>query len=167
MSPRRIRTVLEMIKFEHSIFACPLPSPEPCSRPATRQPARLAHAAADSLDRGGHGRRALRRHDHEPHCRRSLRPRQSAHRRPRSPNRRAFAELCLGVHIVSAAFLVLAASQLNRLALELSPVALAILFLYSYTKRFTMWSHLVLGFAWEFRRPLRGSPSPARSIRAC
>jgi 4-hydroxybenzoate polyprenyltransferase len=46
----------------------------------------------------------------------------------------------------SAAVLVLAAWRLNRLALELSPVALAILFLYSYTKRFTMLSHLVLGF---------------------
>jgi 4-hydroxybenzoate polyprenyltransferase len=42
--------------------------------------------------------------------------------------------------------LVIAAWQLNSLALELSPVALAILFLYSYTKRFTMWSHVVLGF---------------------
>jgi len=41
---------------------------------------------------------------------------------------------------------VIAAWQLNRLALELSPVALAILFFYSYTKRFTSWSHLVLGF---------------------
>ncbi len=29
---------------------------------------------------------------------------------------------------------------------ELSPVALAVLFFYSYTKRFTSWSHLVLGF---------------------
>ena len=48
--------------------------------------------------------------------------------------------------VASAAVLVIAAWQLNRLALELSPVALAILFLYSYTKRFTMWSHLVLGF---------------------
>jgi 4-hydroxybenzoate polyprenyltransferase len=48
--------------------------------------------------------------------------------------------------IAGAAALVLAASQLNRLALELSPVALAVLFLYSYTKRFTSWSHLVLGF---------------------
>ena len=42
---------------------------------------------------------------------------------------------------------MLAASQLNRLALYLSPVALAVLLLYSYTKRFTRWSHLVLGFA--------------------
>jgi 4-hydroxybenzoate polyprenyltransferase len=49
--------------------------------------------------------------------------------------------------IVSSALFVLAASQLNRLALLLSPVALAVLLLYSYTKRVTRWSHLVLGFA--------------------
>ena len=48
--------------------------------------------------------------------------------------------------LASAAVLVIAAWQLNRLALELSPVALAVLFFYSYTKRFTSWSHLVLGF---------------------
>jgi 4-hydroxybenzoate polyprenyltransferase len=42
--------------------------------------------------------------------------------------------------------LVIAAWQLNALALELSPVALAVLFFYSYTKRFTAWSHVVLGF---------------------
>ena len=41
---------------------------------------------------------------------------------------------------------MIAAWQLNPLALELSPVALAVLFFYSYTKRFTSWSHLVLGF---------------------
>jgi len=50
------------------------------------------------------------------------------------------------VLVLSAVFVV-AASQLNRLALLLSPVALAVLLLYSYTKRFTRWSHLVLGFA--------------------
>src|ERR1039458_10556697 len=38
-------------------------------------------------------------------------------------------------------------SDLNRLTLWLSPVALAVLLLYSYTKRFTRLSHLVLGFA--------------------
>jgi 4-hydroxybenzoate polyprenyltransferase len=48
---------------------------------------------------------------------------------------------------VSCAVFVLAASQLNRLAFVLSPVALAVLLLYSYTKRFTRWSHLVLGLA--------------------
>jgi 4-hydroxybenzoate polyprenyltransferase len=48
---------------------------------------------------------------------------------------------------VSCAVFVFAAAQLNHLAFVLSPVALAVLLLYSYTKRFTRWSHLVLGFA--------------------
>jgi 4-hydroxybenzoate polyprenyltransferase len=49
--------------------------------------------------------------------------------------------------MLSSAIFIFAASQLNRLALLLSPVALAVLLLYSYTKRVTRWSHLVLGFA--------------------
>jgi 4-hydroxybenzoate polyprenyltransferase len=49
--------------------------------------------------------------------------------------------------VVSSAIFVVAAAQLNRLALWLSPAALAVLLLYSYTKRFTRWSHIVLGFA--------------------
>jgi 4-hydroxybenzoate polyprenyltransferase len=49
--------------------------------------------------------------------------------------------------IVSSAIFVLAAWELNRLSFLLSPVALAVLLLYSYTKRWTRWSHLVLGFA--------------------
>jgi len=49
--------------------------------------------------------------------------------------------------VVSCALFVLAASQLNRLTFALSPVALAVVLLYSYTKRVTRWSHLVLGFA--------------------
>jgi len=48
---------------------------------------------------------------------------------------------------VSCAVFVFAAAQLNRLSLMLSPVALAVLLLYSYSKRFTRWSHLILGFA--------------------
>jgi 4-hydroxybenzoate polyprenyltransferase len=49
--------------------------------------------------------------------------------------------------VASAALLILAAWQLNPLALALSPVALLILFLYSYTKRFTWASHLFLGLS--------------------
>ena len=49
---------------------------------------------------------------------------------------------------VSASLLfILAASQLNRLTLLCSPVALAIILLYSYTKRITRFSHLFLGLA--------------------
>ena len=51
-----------------------------------------------------------------------------------------------GFAVISSAVLVLAAARLNRLALLLSPLALVILFAYSYTKRFTFLSHLVLGF---------------------
>jgi len=49
--------------------------------------------------------------------------------------------------LISCAIFVLAARQLNRVAFALSPIALAILLLYSYSKRFTRWSHLILGFA--------------------
>ena len=52
-----------------------------------------------------------------------------------------------GFVVVASAIFVFAAWQLNRLAFVLSPLALAILLLYSFTKRFTRWSHLVLGFA--------------------
>jgi len=48
--------------------------------------------------------------------------------------------------LVSAALLVFAAYQLNPLAFKLSPAALAILLLYSYTKRFTALTHWALGF---------------------
>jgi 4-hydroxybenzoate polyprenyltransferase len=47
--------------------------------------------------------------------------------------------------LVSAAMLVFAASRLNRLSLELSPLALGVIFFYSYTKRFTWLTHLFLG----------------------
>jgi 4-hydroxybenzoate polyprenyltransferase len=49
--------------------------------------------------------------------------------------------------IISCGVFVLAASRLNHLAFMLSPVALAVVLLYSYTKRFTRWSHLFLGLA--------------------
>jgi 4-hydroxybenzoate polyprenyltransferase len=49
--------------------------------------------------------------------------------------------------IVTSAILILAAWELNPLAFDLSPVALGIVFLYSFTKRFTRWSHVVLGLA--------------------
>lgn len=52
-----------------------------------------------------------------------------------------------GFVAVGVALLILAAWQLNPLALKLSPIAVLIILGYSYTKRFTPWSHLVLGLA--------------------
>jgi 4-hydroxybenzoate polyprenyltransferase len=49
--------------------------------------------------------------------------------------------------VLSSGVFVLAAWELNRLAFLLSPLALGIILLYSYTKRWTRWSHLALGFA--------------------
>ena len=53
----------------------------------------------------------------------------------------------LSLSITGFALLLLGAWQLNPLCLMLAPVAVLILVGYSYTKRFTWASHLVLGFA--------------------
>jgi 4-hydroxybenzoate polyprenyltransferase len=70
--------------------------------------------------------------------------------------------------IVSAAIFFLAAAMLNRLTLILAPVALASVALYSFTKRWTLLSHLVLGWclgiaptgAWIAVRGAIDSPVP-------
>ena len=56
------------------------------------------------------------------------------------------AQASVSVGVASLVFLVCAA-LLNRLCLLLAPFALGWVFFYSYTKRFTRWAHLVLGFA--------------------
>lgn len=71
-------------------------------------------------------------------------PRTAARALPTGALSRGFV---VGFVVLACAMLVLAASQLNRLSLMLSPVAITVLLLYSYTKRFTRWSHLALGFA--------------------
>jgi len=53
----------------------------------------------------------------------------------------------MGFVVISAAAFLLAAGMLNRLTLELAPLTLAIILVYSYMKRVTRWSHLVLGLA--------------------
>ncbi len=144
MTKGRIRTVLEMIKFEHSVFALPfalvgalLAARAGGGLPTWRQILWIivamvgARSAAMTMNR--------------------IADVEYDRRNPRTAKRALPAgELSLGFAwaftALAAAVLVIAAWQLNRLALELSPVALAILFFYSYTKRFTSWSHFVLGF---------------------
>jgi 4-hydroxybenzoate polyprenyltransferase len=144
MTKGRIHTVLEMIKFEHSVFALPfalvgalLAARAGGSLPTWRQILWIvvamvgARSAAMTMNR--------------------IADVEYDRRNPRTAKRALPAgELSVGFAwaftALASAVLVLAAWQLNRLALELSPVALAILFFYSYTKRFTSWSHFVLGF---------------------
>jgi 4-hydroxybenzoate polyprenyltransferase len=52
-----------------------------------------------------------------------------------------------GFVVAASLIFVLAAGQLNQLCLRLAPLALAVVFFYSFTKRFTAFSHLVLGFS--------------------
>jgi 4-hydroxybenzoate polyprenyltransferase len=56
-------------------------------------------------------------------------------------------QFVLGFTILAALVFILASAQLNRLTLYLSPLVLAVLLGYSYMKRITRWSHLVLGLA--------------------
>ena len=71
-------------------------------------------------------------------------PRTASRELPRGVLSRASVWLFV---VLSAALHVAAAAMLNPLCLALSPVALAIVFGYSYTKRFTSLSHVVLGLA--------------------
>ena len=142
----RIRTVLEMIKFEHSVFALPfaLTGALLAARatlhawPTLRQFAWIivamvaARSAAMTVNRI-----ADLRYDRE---------------NPRT-RERALVTGALTLSfawfftLVAVAIFFVAAWQLNPLALKLAPVALAILFFYSFTKRFTNWSHIFLGLA--------------------
>ena len=73
-----------------------------------------------------------------------------------------------GFTLLSAALFLLSAAMLNRLTLWLSPIALASILLYSYTKRWTLLSHLMLGWclsiaptgAWIAVRGSLNSPVP-------
>ncbi len=70
--------------------------------------------------------------------------------------------------VISASIFLFAAAMLNRLTLILSPIALASIVLYSYTKRWTLLSHLILGWclaiaptgAWIGVRGAIDSPVP-------
>ena len=142
----RIKIVLEMIKFEHSVFALPfaLTGALLAARwtrhgwPSVRQILWIvaamvaARSAAMTMNRI-----ADLRYDGEN-------PRTRQRALPTGALTLQFAWLFTLVAV--AAFLI-AAWQLNPLALELAPLAIAILFFYSFTKRFTNWSHLFLGFA--------------------
>ncbi len=139
---QNLKITLEMIKWEHSIFALPfalcgamlaaggLPAWHQLvwivvamvsARSAAMAFNRLADASIDAVN-----------------------PRTSIRALPTGLLTPSFVSTFV---LVSCGIFVLAAAQLNRLALMLSPVALAVVLLYSYSKRFTRWSHLLLGFA--------------------
>lgn len=139
---RNLGSTLEMIKWEHSIFALPFALTGAMLAaggwPAWRKILWIivcmvtARSAAMAFNRWADARLD------------ALNPRTAGRAIPAGQLSRGFAA---GFTLVMAAAFILAAGQLNRMTLLLSPVALAVLLLYSYTKRFTRWSHVVLGLA--------------------
>jgi 4-hydroxybenzoate polyprenyltransferase len=138
-----VLTYGRMIKFSHSAFALPfalsgaaLAATRSGLRPAQVGWICLAMVAARSAAMG-FNRLADRRLD-------AANPRTRSRELPAG----VVTPLAVGLFVLlSSALLVLAARQLNPLCFALSPLALAILFFYSLTKRFTWASHLFLGLS--------------------
>jgi len=138
----KIRTTLEMIKWEHSIFALPFALTAMLlaagGLPGWRTVAWIvvamvaARSAAMAFNRWADA--------------------DLDAENPRTRNRAIPAGLLtrkfvLGFILAAVVVFLVAAAELNRLTLELAPLALAVLLGYSYLKRFTRWSHLGLGLA--------------------
>lgn len=139
---RNLRITLDMIKWEHSIFALPFALAGAMlaagGLPTLRQLGWILVAMVAARSAAMAFNRLV------DHTLDATNPRTRARALPAGLLSRQFVA---GFVVLSCAVFVLAAAELNRLALLLSPLTLAILLLYSYTKRFTRWSHLVLGFA--------------------
>ena len=139
---RNVGTTLEMIKWEHSIFALPFALCGAMLAAAGWPPWSSlfwivvcmvsARSAAMAFNRWADARLD------------AANPRTAARAIPAGLLSRRFVA---GFTVIMSLVFVLAAAQLNRMTLLLSPLVLAVLLLYSYTKRFTRWSHLVLGLA--------------------
>jgi len=139
---RSLRTVLEMIKIEHTLFALPFAflgmvlAAHGWPRASVVLWVVVAMVGARSAAMGSN-RLVDRRIDAEN-------PRTASRALPAGRVSPAFVVVFV---VISCALLVLAAWRLNPLAFALSPIALAVLLGYSYTKRFTAFAHLVLGLA--------------------
>lgn len=137
---KRLRIVLEMVKIEHTIFALPFAflgailAARGLPRPAEIGWILLAMVGARSAAMAFN--RLVDLHFD------ARNPRTANRALPKGQLTRGFV---IAFVIGSSVVLVFAASRLNRLSLELSPLALGIIFLYSYTKRFTWLTHLFLG----------------------
>lgn len=139
---KKIKIILEMIKFEHTIFALPFAFTSALIAAGGVPPWRtifwiiIAMVGARSAAMG-FNRWADHQFDAE---------------NPRTLQRALPLGLVTPAQVLlfvaaSSALFIGAAYALNPLSFYLSPVALAIVFFYSYTKRFTFLSHAFLGLA--------------------
>lgn len=138
----KTRTTLEMIKWEHSIFALPFALTATLLAahgwPAWRTVGWILVAMVSARSAAmAFNRWADAELDAEN-------PRTKSRAIPAGLLTRGFVLGFTGVMVV---IFLGAAAELNRLTLELAPMALAVLLGYSYLKRVTQWSHLGLGLA--------------------
>ena len=138
----KIVLYLRMIKFPHSIFALPFAFTGAVIAaegiPSLREIVWITVAMVGARSGAmGINRVIDRKIDREN-------PRTKNRELPKGEIRLSEAILFTGVSI---AIFIFAAYMLNPLCLKLSPIALAVLFIYSYTKRFTWTTHFVLGLA--------------------
>jgi 4-hydroxybenzoate polyprenyltransferase len=139
---RSTRITLEMIKWEHSVFALPFALTGAVLAAGGWPSARVLLWIVVCMISARSAAMAFNR----------LVDAQLDAANPRTAMRALPAGLLssgfvAGFVIVSAAVFFLGAAMLNRLTLLLAPFALAVVLVYSYMKRVTPWSHLVLGLA--------------------
>ena len=144
---KRLRLTLDMIKFEHSVFA--LPFALTGALLAFRDGGFRAAGAAWTLlwivvAMVGARSAAMAFNRLVDASIDSKNPRTKTRHIPSGLLSKGFG---WGFTIASSAVFLFAAWELNPLCFRLAPLALAIVFAYSFTKRFTHFSHLVLGFA--------------------
>jgi 4-hydroxybenzoate polyprenyltransferase len=144
---KRLRLTLEMIRFEHSVFALPfaltgaLLAFREGGNFTAAGPRTLVWIVVAMVGARSAAMAFNRLADAEIDARN---PRTRARHIPAGQLSRGF---CWGFTIASMALFFLAAWELNTLCFRLAPLALAVVLAYSYTKRFTHFSHVVLGFA--------------------
>ncbi|MBS1114904.1 MAG: 4-hydroxybenzoate octaprenyltransferase [Nitrospirae bacterium] len=138
----KVSVYLRMIKFSHSIFALPFAFTSAIIAASGIPDLRKIVLIVIAMVGARSGAMGLNRViDREID---SANPRTEGREIPRGDISVFAAALLV---IVSFVILVLAAYMLNPLCLKLSPVAIVVLIIYSYTKRFTWMSHFVLGLS--------------------
>ena len=144
---RKLRLTLEMIKFEHSVFALPFALTAALlarAESATPWPVMSVKLVWIILAMVSARSAAMTFNRLIDSSIDAMNPRTKMRQLPAGTLSPRFA---WGFLALTAVVFLFAAAMLNPLCLKLAPMALAIVMVYSYTKRFTSLCHLVLGFA--------------------
>ncbi len=137
---RKIKTYGELVMFSHTLFSLPFALVSMFLAADGLPSLRTLLWILTALFAGRNGANALNRYADASIDAKN--PRTSGRHIPAG---RVKAREALGITIACYILFVIAAASLNRLCLYLSPAALALFTLYSYTKRFTWLCHIILG----------------------